>query len=635
MTERNVAPTTAVNWWLWAVLWLILLVLARIYLAWALDLFGDEAFYRWESLHPAWSYSDLPPATALLIGLGRLAFGESALALRSLFLASGLALPVAVYFLARPVGSHREALVSGALSLLLPATATIGILAVPDALLLTLCTLFLGCLDRATRTGRLRWWVVTGVLGCLGFLIHYRFVFLPFSLGLAFLCYPVLRARLLRPGPWVAALIAALGLLPAVLFNLTNDFQAMGFHFVRRHPWSFHSEGLHYPLQQAAAVSPVLYVFILLALWSSLKQALRGNTSQALLSSVSLFYVVGLSLLAPWVDQTSTTIHWAWFGYIPMLVVLPSLLAAVCRWSPWGRWLVDACLALAAVFVLASLGMMLASLHFDALPRSLQQQVSVKMVGWDRLREEVRQRYVPGETLYFSEYYLAAQFQQPPFLDSGVIVLDQDKIHRDGRARQLFLWGVSEPFAPRDGSSGLILVDYETGGRNEVYRQIDFLCRRFATIETLSEFSWFDGRRQYGLYRGRGATGDSGYRQRVQHGFCAPPVRGRVDNLREFEQPRAGVVSFHGYLLAQPEGIEKALVRIDGRDIGAGYGSKRSDVKRVLGHLVIDPNYPRVGFSGEIDTRLFANGRYEVEFIGITRWGREEVFKRLALEVAN
>ena len=573
MTERNTAPTTAVNWWPLAAFWMVLLVLARTYLALALDLFGDEAFYRWESHHLAWSYSDLPPATAFMIHLGSFAFGDSTLALRSLFLLSGLALPFAVYFLARPLTGHYQAMLSGALALLLPATATIGILAVPDALLLTQCTLFLGCLERACRTGRMGWWLVTGVLGCLGFLIHYRFLFLPFSLGLAFLCYPTLRAELHRPGPWLAALITTLGLLPAIWFNLANDFEAMGFHFVRRHPWSFHGDGLQYPLQQAAAVSPILYGFVLVSLWYSLKRALAGDVGQALLSSVSLFYVVGLSLLAPWLDQTSTTVHWAWFGYIPMLVVMPSVLVEFRRRAGWKRWLVSAGLTLAVVFVLASLGLMLASLHFNALPRSLQQHVSVKMVGWDALREEVRRWYVPGETLYLSEYYLAAQLQQAPFLDSDMIVLDQDKMHRDGRARQLFLWQTSESFAPADGSSGLILVDYETGGRNEIYRQIDFLCRRFAGIETLSEFAWFDGRRQYGLYRGRGATRDSGYQRHAQHGFCTPPVRGRVDNLGDFTNPRQGVVPFHGYLLAQPEGIESAVVRIDGREIAASYGA--------------------------------------------------------------
>lgn len=519
------SPPVAGRFWLLAALWCCLLLVVKVYLASALELFGDEAFYRWESLNLAWSYSDLPPLTALCMAVGQRLFGDSDLALRSLFLVSGLALPFAIYYLARPFVNHRGAVFSALLSLLLPATATIGILAVPDALLLTECTLFVACLDRALRSENMVWWVATGVFACLGFMTHYRFVFLPLPLGLAFLCYPGLRRHLARPGPWLALGLGLVGLLPALWFNLANDFEALGFHFARRHPWSFHIEGLRYPLQQAAAASPLLYIFSLIALCWSLRQALRGDQGQALLSSVSLFYLVGLSLLAPWVDQTSTTIHWAWFGYVPMLVVLPPLLTAWWRRGAVWRWLISSGLALGALFVLASLAMMLASLHFDALPRKLQDQVSVKMVGWDDLRAKVASQIQPGETLYSSGYYLAAQLRQAPFLDSDIIVLDDDKVYRDGRARQLYLWRVSEQFMPADGSAGLIVLDFETANRQEIYRQIDVLCRRFESIETLEEFSWFGGRRRYGLYRGLGATEDSGYERERLKGLCAPPLR--------------------------------------------------------------------------------------------------------------
>lgn len=634
-TEPALAPPLVGSFWMLAVLWCIVLLMARAYLAGALELFGDEAFYRWESLNLAWSYSDLPPLTAFCMAVGRQLFGDSDLALRSLFLASGLALPGAVYLLARPFSDQRGAVLSALLSLLLPATATIGVLAVPDALLLTECTLFVACLDRAVRTEALLWWVAGGFFACLGFLTHYRFVFLPLSLGLAFLCYPGLRRHLAGPGPWLVLVLGLIGLLPALWFNLGNDFDALGFHFSRRHPWSFHSEGLRYPLQQAVAASPLLYVFTLLALCVSLRRAVQGDLGQALLSSASLFYLVGLSLLAPWVDQTSTTIHWAWFGYIPMLVVLPSLLISGWQRGRGWRWLIVSGLATGAVFVLGSLAMMMASLHFDALPRTLQDRVSVKMVGWDALRDKVGSHYVPGETLYSSGYYLAAQLRQEPFLDSGIIVLDEDKVYRDGRARQLYLWQVSERFMPADGSSGLIVMDFETANRQEVYRQIDVLCRRFQTIETLEEFSWYEGRRRYGLYRGLGATQDSGYESKPQAGLCAPALRGRVDNMRDFDQVQAGVLPFYGWVLAQPEGIERVLVRIDGREVAVKYGHPRPDVKRVLGHLINDPQYPLVGFRGKIDTRQLSNGVHEVAFVGVTHWGREEVFRRLSLEVAN
>jgi Dolichyl-phosphate-mannose-protein mannosyltransferase len=638
MTEIAGRPHDTVSLTRWvrpALLWATAMVAAKIYLASELELFGDEAFYRWESLNLAWSYSDLPPLTALSIWIGRHLGGESVLAVRSLFLVSGLALPLAVYFFARPVTDRNAAIASAGLSLLLPATASIGIMAVPDALLLTQCCLMMGALERACRTQRMRWWVITGLLGFVGFLIHYRFVFLPFPLGLAFLLFPALRKQLATPGPWVALLIALPGLAPAVWFNLSNDFEAVGFHFSRRHPWAFHSEGLAYPLQQAAAVSPLLYLFMLVALWHSCKQALAGDANHALLCSVSLFYIVGLSVLAPFVDQTSTTIHWAWFGYIPMLVALPPLLVQWRRSGAAGRLLTNTGLGLAGLFVAISIAMSFASLHFDALPKALQDKVSVKMVGWDRLRQEVANWYQPGERLYSSEYYVAAQLQQTPYRQSDVTVLEQEKMHRDGRAQQLYLWQASEHYFPQDGSSGLIVLDYETANRNEIYAQIDTLCRRFEHVESLSEFVWFSGRRHYALLRGHSARPPQQYNSQPVEGVCAAPLRGRVDSMREFREPRQGTVAYRGYLLAQPEGIAAVKVRIDGLEIAGRYGVSRRDVQRVLGAMISDPQYPMVGFEGEIETTAFSNGTYDVEFIGVTQWGREQVFKTLSLQIAN
>lgn len=623
------------RWLFTGAAWLLLLACVRLLLAVQLQLFGDEAFYRWESQNLAWAYSDLPPATALLIRAGTGLWGDSVIAVRGLFLLSGLALPAAVYFLARPLAGRAGGLMAAGLSLLLPATATVGVMAVPDSLLLTQCTLLLGCLERACRANAPGWWLAVGLLAALGFLIHYRFVFMAAPLGLAFLLYPALRSRLASPWPWLAAVLAALGLLPALIFNLGNDFEAMGFHFGRRHPWRFHPEGLGYALEQTAAVSPVLYGFILLALAYSLREAWRGDYRHQLLSSVSLFYIPGLILLAPWVDQTSTTVHWAWVGYLPMLVVLPLVLQRLWRRGRGSRWLIAGGLGLAAVMVAGSLAMMLAPLQFDALPPALQDKVSVKMVGWDGLRRRVAGHYRPGETLYVGEYYVAAQLRQAPFLDSRMVVLEQDKIHRDGRARQLHLWGVAEQFAPRDGSGGLALLDYETANRNEIYRQVDTLCRRFRRIDTLEEFSRFGGRRRYGLYRVHGARAPVDYARRPVSPLCLPPLRGRVDSMDEYRRPRQGVVGFRGYLLAQPEGIVSMRAVIDGQDFPGRYGVSRGDVRRVLGPTISDPNYPLVGFEGEIDTTRLPNGRHRMVFIGVTRWGREGVFKELELEVAN
>ncbi|PJA39208.1 MAG: hypothetical protein CO182_09605, partial [Lysobacterales bacterium CG_4_9_14_3_um_filter_62_6] len=60
--------------------------LVKLLLAAQLPLFGDEAFYWQESRALAWSYTDVPPLTALLIAFGTTLGGDSLLGLRWLFL---------------------------------------------------------------------------------------------------------------------------------------------------------------------------------------------------------------------------------------------------------------------------------------------------------------------------------------------------------------------------------------------------------------------------------------------------------------------------------------------------------------------------------------------------------------------
>ena len=77
------------------------LLLAKIVLAASLPLFVDEAFYAWESRHPAWAYSDLPGLTACLAGVGTSLGGQHPLALRAAFLLIGAAVPWLVVRISR------------------------------------------------------------------------------------------------------------------------------------------------------------------------------------------------------------------------------------------------------------------------------------------------------------------------------------------------------------------------------------------------------------------------------------------------------------------------------------------------------------------------------------------------------
>ncbi|MEL7045691.1 MAG: hypothetical protein AAGL66_11810, partial [Pseudomonadota bacterium] len=463
---------------------------------------------------------------------------------------------------------------------------------------------------------------------------HYRFVFLPVALTLAFLAFPMLSVQLRRPGPWIAAGIASIGLLPVAIFNLGNDFAAIAFHFSGRHPWAFHPEALKYPLLQAGVVSPLLYGLMLWTLFAALRRGWRGDASRALLASVALFYILGLTLLAPWVDQTSTTLHWAWFGYVPMLVLLPEQFERLWRGSRLARGFAGASLGLAALIVGGAFLGLLAPLHYDRIPEAQRDKVTLRTVGWEVLRQDVAEHYQPGDVIYTNNYYVAAQLQHRPFSESRIYVLDHDKTHRDGRSVQLDLWQVSEHFLPDEPASPLLVIDY-SDVRWEVYRHVDTLCRKFNGIETLDELSYYDGRRRYGLYRAEVSSEAPRYPAEVASDFCLPPLIGLTAGNVSFSRANSGEIQLSGYVLAQPEGIAAFRFRIGGREYEGLSGIEHPRVDAILRENIRDPGYPNILYYATFDTRTLPDGRYDMEFIGVSNWGREEVFARRNLIIEN
>ena len=115
------AVTSSPSTWLPRLFWgsWTLLLLGRALLAAQLPLFGDEAFYAWESRHPAWAYSDLPGFTAWSILLGR-AVLESELGIRLASLLLGALLPLQLMRIADVAGLNAWRWQAGMLALLLP-----------------------------------------------------------------------------------------------------------------------------------------------------------------------------------------------------------------------------------------------------------------------------------------------------------------------------------------------------------------------------------------------------------------------------------------------------------------------------------------------------------------------------------
>lgn len=495
---------TPVAPWIWAAglaLFAVLLV-AKLYLGARLDLFGDGAFYWLESRHPAISYSDVPFLTPLMVGLGTALLGDTVLGARILFIALGSTLPIALYWLARPIAGHRDAVIAAILSLLIPVPATLGLLVIPDVPLLILSVLTLGALERATRTGAPAWWIATGVFAALAFNAHYRFAFF----ALAVLLYLTLtregRTHWRHRNLYIATAIALIGLAPVLWFNLSNRLAGVAFHFVDRHPWAFDPQGLYYLVTQAIWVTPILFAAFALTLWHVIQRARAGTDRAPLMIWFPAAYLIPFTLLSPWaVGGNATTGHWSLFAYIPLLIYVPATLRVIGRWA----WIVPASGVAFMALVLTSVTL---TAHYPTISDTARRLATDKLSGWPEVgaatEAKLAEFALPPDTPILTDtYYLSTQLAHTTKRTTGIYNLDNDKIFRHGRAVQRAIWGFDEAGLRRDHAGDRALVILEQGLNSAQ------LCSIFDTLRPAGRFAVFEGERQYRYFIGDGIAADA------------------------------------------------------------------------------------------------------------------------------
>lgn len=391
-------------------LWALLLA-AKLAFAASMPLFGDEAFYAWEALHPAWAYSDLPGGTAAAVGLGSALVEALPLprefGVRLLFLLAGAAIPWLVVRIARRFGTAGQAWRAGLWSLPIPLLMPMGVMALPDALMTLAAMLALdacaGLLhDDEARRGRLYGQFAFAL--ALGALTHYRFGPLLLVGALAFFAAGGWRRRG-DAGLWLALGVGAAAWWPILQFNL--DAQGAGLHFqlVERHPWHFNAKGLLQPLLQAVITTPLLYGLFGWALWVH-RRAPRPALRFVALAGGGLWLLY--AVLAPFVDKARFSLHWPVPAYLLAATLLPIALdVAKDRWArrlaPWAAAMAAAAAALMlAAFILPSSSRLAARTSGTALYPD-------NFVGWREIADALRPRLADGDVLVADHFMLAAQ----------------------------------------------------------------------------------------------------------------------------------------------------------------------------------------------------------------------------------
>lgn len=587
----------------WA-LWSVLLALKAAVAA-RLPLFVDEAFYWQEGQHPAAAYSDLPGLTAWLTRLGVELGGAQAWALRLPFLAVAALVPLLlVRMTAREFGA-RAGWVAGCFGLLLPLAGTLGLLALPDAMM-ALATLL--CLDAGARLLRevdARAAVELAAGLSLGALSHYRFVAVIAVGGAVLLLLPEGRRALRDVRVLIAAAIGASAWAPLVAWNMDNADAGLRFQLVDRHPWAFHADGLWFVAIQALLVTPPLLAALVLAAWRGARAATPAARYFALSGAL---IVLGFFALGFFADTERVSFHWPLPGYLALLPLLPGVLAA------WPRWARGLTAALAGAAVLAVLGYYVAVSVPTLRARSAGEKwYPSNFAGWNELAAQVerRLRESPPNTRVLADNFKIGAELGFALGDARIEVLDHPINHKHGRAPQLRLWGLE-----RDrridvaGEPALLVVGATEVDYKHLLQRYHDLCAMLGPLPAPQALNIDHGRQRFLLFALDG---------RPRQGACTTPAMAWVD------APAAGArvgreFEVAGWAFKDGVGLARIEILLDGRPLAqAQYGRELPGV-RGFWRISNDPQHPRVGFDARVRLDTQAPGRH---WLGLRLHGRD------------
>jgi len=600
-----------------------LILIIKLVLASALDLYSDEIFYWLASTRPALAYSDLPFMTSQLVGLGTTLGGNNAFAVRICFLLLGTSLPFLVYWVARPLTNQQQALESAALTLCLPLAGFLGLLAVPDVPLLFFGILALGNFERALRTDAWRSWILTGVAVAAGLSTHYRFFLYPLAAIIFLACTRSAHTQWRNKRLWSAMLIASIGLIPVLWFNLNNHLSSASFYFVDRHPWTFHASGLLHLFKQAGLVTPLLYGVFIYTLWRLVTRARAGDQTASLFASFAITNLALYLILAPWTDATSTSIHWPLSGYIPLLIFVPASLREIFKFAN-GRWQVkNARKVIAAIPLLGFIGTLVALLGVGSQAYQQQLQalvgtdvISNKMAGWKEFAEHTTQvvsNNFSHETpiVVTDNYYTAAQAEFAG-ITAKSYTLDQAKAVSDGRLAQLQLWRIDEMGLREVENKPILFITEDSTldvpSKHEIMRK---LCQLTDNVEFLGGLSLFQGAKQFSYYAAsRGSVNN--YEDGHRYQPCPFPARAWLDSPNDGDE-LLGTTHITGWAYNEDIGVQAIQLLVDGeRFMQLNYGNARPDVVEVM-QVKTDPQAPALGIDAMLDTTELPNGHHRIE----------------------
>lgn len=366
----------------WALALLAAAFVWRLGLAAWLPLGIDEAYAVAVAREFSWSFFDHPPLGFWLpVVMAQLTGWEHPFVYRLPFVALGALTGWALWRIGCLLGGERAGLFTVILWLIAPHMVFgSGLFVVPDAPLNAGGVLAILALVAAMRAGPERLphpavWLAFGGGLALALASKYQAGLLALAALGFFLFSPRWRHWLARPAPWAGAVLALMGLLPVLLWNLQTDWASLRFHGGRTGGGFAPGNLAAMSAAQLLYLLPPVLVLALLGLRAALRPGTPGG--ERLLACAALLPLV--VFLPVYAFGTDTLPHWTMPGWLFALPLAGLWLARASsrarRQARW--WLLGFGLPVWAL-------LMALALH---LPTGLLTRASEQPRGWDRQTE--------------------------------------------------------------------------------------------------------------------------------------------------------------------------------------------------------------------------------------------------------
>ncbi|MDP9103887.1 MAG: glycosyltransferase family 39 protein [Pseudomonadota bacterium] len=610
----------------------------KLFIAMTGNVIWEEAHFAVLGQRPDLAYPDIPAGWPLLANLCTRLFGWSAAAIRVPGLIIAETIPLAVYWLARAVVSHREALWAALIAIVVPALGMSGTIFYPEEALQIALAVMLGAIIRAMRAERtadvLKFWALAGAAGGIGLFVHFRFVLAGVGVFLFLLDWPGGRRQWLKPGLWLAAAVAMLGLLPGLIYNMREHWPALTYQVANRPSWRFMPGwGVTFLENQIGLATPAFLVAFAVAARRAWMQAREHEDGAAALLLSVAGVIFGLYAILSLFDSQVMP-HWPFLAYVALAPLVPGVLIRfVDRATTIGGRQLR--MGMIAVFgpVVTVLGALAGTAfeegwaHADKVPAAYRPLLFTRLEDWTRMQAPVDQainfawaRFPgPRPVIASAGHISALRLEFPGPRGRQVYALDEpyDDFTRFSVIRKA--WGLDEAGLKRDhagGSAVLVLPEpsylYNTPGEMAFRRR---LCGEFADIRPAG-FSELPPRKvAVELYSARIAGGQATGCPLFPRFYIGQPTRGAT-----FRHGRDSSSLFG--LASDPKGVTKVEALLDGKPVSAGQYGQAPAASPAPSELADDPNYPRLWFTYTLPAAALTPGEHRLSIRATTTDGR-------------